>query len=186
MPDTPVWQEEFGQPSEQRPGCGFPVARRLALFPAGPGLFTQRRSAPLLTHALAHVQHVHPALAPGDVLVADRGVCSSAPIAMLVQRGVQAVCRIGSRPMVDFTPHRPLVMPATRRSAAIQGRPRSRGISAFSPDDPLVAWCKPRTCPPWLSPDALEALPPSLVVRELRDDVTRRGFRSRQMTLVTT
>lgn len=186
MPDTPGWQEECGQPSAQRPGCGFPVARRLALFPAGPGLFTQRRSAPLLTHALAHVQHVHPALARGDVLVADRGVCSSAPIAMLVQRGVQAVCRIGSRPMVDFTPHRPLVMPATRRSAAIKGRPRSRGISAFSTDDPRVAWCKPRTCPPWLSPDALEALPPSLVVRELRDDVTRRGFRSRQMTLVTT
>jgi hypothetical protein len=77
-------------------------------------------------------------------------------------------------------------MPATRRSAAITGRPRSRWISAFSTDDQLVEGFKPRTCPPWLRPDALEALPPSLVVRELRDDVTRRGFRSRQMTLVTT
>jgi Transposase DDE domain len=186
MPDTPVLQEEFGQPSEQRPGCGFPVARLLALFHAGTGLLTQLISAPLLTHDLAHVQHVHPALATGDVLVADRGLCSYAHIAMLVHRGVHAVFRIGSRQIVDFTPHRPFVMPATRRSAAIKGRPRSRWISAFSKDDHLVEWFKPRTCPPWLSPDALEALPPSLVVRELRYDVTRRGFRSRQITLVTT
>jgi hypothetical protein len=186
MPDTPGLQEEVGQPSEPRPGCGFPVARRLALFHAGTGLLTQLISAPLLTHDLAHVQNVHPALAPGDVLVADRGLCSYAHIAMLVQRGVHAVFRIGSRQIVDFTPHRPFVMPATRRSAAIKGRPRSRWISAFSTDDHLVEWFKPRTCPPWLSPDALEALPPSLVVRELRYDVTRRGFRSRQITLVTT
>jgi hypothetical protein len=120
MPDTPVWQAEFGQPAEQRPGCGFPVARLLALFHAGPGLFTQLISAPLLTHDLAQVQNVHPALAPGDVLVADRGLCSYAHIAMLVQRGMHAVFRIGSRQIVDFTPHRPFVMPAIRRSAAIK------------------------------------------------------------------
>src|SRR5262245_47071185 len=32
MPDTPALQQAFGQPSEQRPGCGFPVARLLGLF----------------------------------------------------------------------------------------------------------------------------------------------------------
>ena len=168
MPDTPVGPEECGQPSEPRPGCGFPVARLLARFHAGTGLFPQLLSAPLLTHDLAHGQHVHPAFAPGDVLVADRGLCSYAHIAMLVQRGVHAVFRIGSRQIVDFTPHRPFVMPATRRSAAIKGRPRARWISAFSTDDHRVEWFTPRTCPPWLSPDALEAWPPSLVVRELR------------------
>jgi hypothetical protein len=61
MPDTPVVQEEVGPPSEPRPGCGFPVARLVALFQAGPGLFTQLIRAPLLTHDLAHVQNVHPA-----------------------------------------------------------------------------------------------------------------------------
>jgi len=99
---------------------------------------------------------------------------------------MHAVFRVGSRQIVDFTPPRPFVMPATRRSAASTGLPRSRGISAFSTDDQRVEWCKPRTCPPWLSPDALEALPPSLVVRELRYDVTQRGFRSRQIPVVTT
>src|SRR3989475_9951501 len=148
MPDTPVLQEEFGQPSEQRPGCGFPVIRLLALFHAGTGLLTQLVSAPLLTHDLAQVQKVHPALAPGDVLVADRGLCSYAHIALLVQRGMHAVFRVGSRQIVDFTPHRPFVMPATRRSPASKGLPRSRWIRAFSTDDQLVEWCKPRTCPP--------------------------------------
>jgi hypothetical protein len=132
MPDTPGLQAEFGQSSDQRPGCGFPVARLLALFHAGTGLITQLVSAPLLTHNLAHVQKVHPALASGDVLVADRGLCSYAHIALLVELGMH-----------------------------------------------LVEWFKPRTWPPWLSPDALEALPPSLVVRELRYDVTHRVFRSR-------
>jgi len=99
---------------------------------------------------------------------------------------MRAVCRLSARQMVDVTPHRPLVMPATRRSAAIKGLPRSRWISAFSTDDQRVEWCKPRTYPPWLSPDALEALPPSLVGRELQSDVTQRGFRSRQITVVTT
>jgi hypothetical protein len=186
MPDTPVLQEEFGQPPEQRPGCGFPVARLLALFHAGTGLLTQLVSAPLLTHDLALVHKVHPALAPGDVLVADRGLCSYAHIALLVQQGMHAVFRVGARQIVDFTPHRPFVMPATRRSAAIKGVPRSRWLRAFSTDDQLVEWFKPRTCPPWLSPEALEALPPSLVLRELRYAVTQRGFRSRQVTVVTT
>ncbi len=99
---------------------------------------------------------------------------------------MHAVFRVGSRQMVDCTPHRPLVMPATRRSASINGRPRSRWISVFGKDDHRVEWFKPRTCPPGLSPDTLEALPPSLVVRELRYHVTQRGFRSRQITVVTT
>jgi hypothetical protein len=186
MPDTPVLQEAFAQPPEQRPGCGFPVARLLALFHAGTGLFTKLVRAPLLTHDLAQVQKVPPAFTPGDVLIADRGWCSYAHIALLIELGMHAVFRVGARQIVDCTPHRPFVMPATRRSAAIKGLPRSRWILALGQDDQRVAWFKPRTCPPWLRPDALEALPPSLVVRELRYQVHHRGFRSSQLTVVTT
>jgi hypothetical protein len=158
----------------------------LALFHAGTGLLTKLISAPLLTHELALVQKIHPALAPGDVLVTDRGLCSYAHIALRVQAGVQAVLRVSARQIVDFTPHRPFVLPATRRSAAIKGLPRSRWTTAFSTDDQLVAWFKPRICPPWLNPEALEALPASLVVRECRYQVHQRGFRSRQIIVVTT
>jgi hypothetical protein len=60
MPDTPALQEAFGQPTEPRPGCGFPVARLLGLFHAGTGVLLKLVVAPLLTHDLAQVQQVHP------------------------------------------------------------------------------------------------------------------------------
>jgi hypothetical protein len=60
MPDTPALQEAFGQSTEQRPGCGFPVARLLGLFHASTGGLLKRVVAPLLTHDLAQVQAVHP------------------------------------------------------------------------------------------------------------------------------
>jgi Transposase DDE domain len=186
MPDTPALQDEFGQSPEQQPGCGFPIAHLLALFHAGTGLLMKLVVGPLGTHDLGQVQQVHPALAPGDVLVADRGLCSYAHIALLVQAGMHAVLRVGSRQIVDFTPHRPFVMPATRRAPAIKGQPRSRWIMACGREDQLVEWFKPRTCPPWLSPAALAALPPSLRLRELRYHVSPRGFRTRQIVLVTT
>jgi hypothetical protein len=76
MPDTPALQDAFGQSTEQRPGCGFPVAHLLGLFHAGTGVLLTLVVAPLLTHDLAQVQQVHPMLTPGDVRVADRGLCS--------------------------------------------------------------------------------------------------------------
>jgi hypothetical protein len=60
MPDTPALQDAFGQPTEQQPGCGFPVARLLGLFHAGTGVLLKLVVAPLLTHDLARVQAVHP------------------------------------------------------------------------------------------------------------------------------
>jgi hypothetical protein len=50
MLDTLVLREEFKQPSNQCPRCGFPVARLLALFHACKGLITKLISASLLTH----------------------------------------------------------------------------------------------------------------------------------------
>jgi hypothetical protein len=186
MPDTPVLQEEFGQPGEQQPGCGFPVARLLALFHAGTGLLTQLVVSPLNTHELSRVQQIHPAMAPGDVLVTDRGLSSYAPIALLVQAGLHALMRVGARQIVDFTPHRPFVMPGTRRTPQIKGLPRSRWIMAHGQQDQRVEWFKPKTCPPWLDQETFEALPASLILRELRYQVSQPGFRSRLITLVTT
>jgi Transposase DDE domain len=186
MPDTPVLQKEFGQPGEQQPGCGFPVARLLTLFHAGTGLLTQLVVSPLNTHALSRVQKIHPALAAGDGLVADRGLSSYAHIALLVQAGVHALMRVGARQIVDFTPHRPFVMPGTRRTPAIKGLPRSLWILAYGQQDQRVEWFKPKPCPPWLDQETFAALPSSLVLREVRYQVSQCGFRSRQITLVTT
>ena len=135
-PETPVLQEACGPPPEHRPGCGFPVARLCALCHAGTGRCIPLVRAPLLTHALARGQKVPPPCAPGDVLVADRGLCASAHSARLVQHGMPAVCRVGARQIVACTPHRPLVMPAPRRSTARKGLPRSRWRRAVSTGRP--------------------------------------------------
>jgi hypothetical protein len=186
MPDTPALQEAFGQSTEQRLGCGFPVAHLLGLFHAGTGVLLKLVVAPLLTHDLARVQAVHPSLHPGDVLVADRGLCSYAHLALLVQAGVHAVLRVGARQIVDFTPGRPFVRPSVRRTSAVKGVPRSRWLKTLGVHDQLVAWLKPKTCPSWLAKETLAALPDSLVRREVRYHIGTPGFRTREITLVTT
>jgi hypothetical protein len=186
MPDTPALQAAFGQPTEQRPGCGFPVARLLGRFHAGTGVLLKLVVAPLLTHDLAQVQAVHPSLQEGDVLVADRGLCSYAHLALLVRAGVHAVLRVGARQIVDFTPGRPFVMPSVRRTPAVKGFPRSRWLKTLGVHDPLVTWFKPKTCPSWLARETLAAWPEAVVLREVRYCIGTPGFRSRQMTLVTT
>jgi hypothetical protein len=93
------------------------------------------------------------------VRVADRGLWSSAHLARLVQAGVQAVRRVGARPMVDCTPGRPLVRPSVRRTPAVTGLPRSRWLTARGIHDPRGVWLQPTTCPSWLTREALAALP---------------------------
>jgi Transposase DDE domain len=186
MPDTPALQDAFGQPNVQRPGCGFPVARLLGLFHAGTGVLLKLVVAPLLTHDLAQVQAVHPSLRPGDVLVGDRGLCSYAHLALLGQAGVHAVLRVWARQIVDFTPGRPFVRPSVRRTPAAKGVPRSRWLKTLGFHDQLVTWFKPKTRPSWLARETLAALPEALVLREVRYHLGRPGFRTRQITLVTT
>ena len=160
-PSPPALQAAFGQSTAQRPGCGVPVAHLLGLFHAGTGVLLKLVVAPLLPHDLAHVQAVPPALQAGDVLVAARGLCSSAHLALLVQAGVHAVLRVGARQIVDFTPGRPFVLPNVRRTPAVTGIPRSRWLKALGVHDHLVAWLKPKTCPSWLARETLAARPDS-------------------------
>jgi len=142
MPDTPVLQEAFGRPTVQQPGCGFPVARLLGLFHAGTGLLLKLIVAPLVTHDLAQVQAVHPSLQAGDVLVADRGLCSYAHLALLAQAGLHAVRRVGARQIIDFTSGRPFVRPSVRRTPAVKGIPRSRWLKAHGTGAAVPCQCQ--------------------------------------------
>ena len=188
MPDTPELQEEVGQPSGQRPGCGFPVAHLLALFHAGTGFVLEALAAPWHTHDMAEVATLHAALRPGDVLVGDRAFCSFAHLALLRQHDLHAVFRAHQRQIVDFTPSRPHTTP--KPPAAQKGLPRSRWLRQLGGTDQLVEWVKPvrlPTHPPeWLTPEVFAALPAVLCVRERRYRVPHAGFRTQTVPLVTT
>lgn len=186
MPDTPELQDYFGQPSGQRAGCGFPTAHWLAMMHAGTGMITKMLTAPLRTHDLAKTAELHPELQAGDVLVGDRGFCSFAHFALLLQRGVQGVFRIHQRMRVDFTPGRPHVVPGQGANRGKKGLPRSRWIKQLGINDQIVEWLKPVNCPAWMSAEQFAALPASIEIRELRYTITERGFRVKTITLATT
>lgn len=186
MPDKPVLQKEFGQHTGQKPGCGFPVAHFLALMHAGTGMVTKVLTAPMRTHDISGMLELHPELREGDVLAGDRGFCSFAHLALLLGRGVQAVFRIHQRQIVDFTEGRPYVIPRRGSNRGKKGLPRSRWIKAFGFHDQLVEWFKPIECPAWMSAEQFASLPDSLTLRELRYHVACKGFRTKEITLVTT
>jgi hypothetical protein len=184
MPDVAALQAYFGQPGNQAKGCGFPVAHILALFHAGTGLLLEVAAAPLRSHDMAGVGGILPLLKAGDVLVADRGFCSFAHLAMLMGKGVHAVFRLHQKQIVDFTPGRAHARPGQKR--APKGMPRSRWIQALGLSDQVVEYYKPARGPGWLDAAAYLALPESFLVRELRYRIEAPGFRTREVTLVTT
>jgi hypothetical protein len=76
MPDEPELQRHFGQPGGQRKGCGFPVAKWLALFDLTTGMLLRSATAPLRTHEMSRSSAISRELEPGDVVLGDRGFCS--------------------------------------------------------------------------------------------------------------
>ena len=182
MPDTAELQQHFGQPGNQRPGCGFPVAHLMVLFHAGTGLLREILTSPLRTHDLSQAAHLHPALQPGDIALGDRGFCSYAHLAWLSLKGVFGVFRIHQRKKVEFQPCEPSAhQAATARHGRLPG-----WLYRLGARDHVVEWVKPEKPPEWMSAATYAELPGQLVVRELRYPVERPGFRTKEVTLVTT
>lgn len=94
MVDAAPLRKHFGQPSGQKLGCDFPVAKIQALFHAKTGLLLAVTAAPLRTHEMSQVDTVHTMIQPGDVLVADRGLSSHVHLALLLTRDAHGVFRV--------------------------------------------------------------------------------------------
>jgi hypothetical protein len=188
MPDTPELQAAFGQSGAQAPGCGFPVAHLMTLFHASTGCLLRIATAPLRTHDMAQAQRVHDALRPGDVVVADRGFCSYAHLALLQNLGVFAVFRSHQKTIVNFRRGRAHDGPNALRKKGRRatGQPHSRWLKWLGACDQLVESLKPKQRPKWMTSEAYAQLPDSIQLRELRYRITQRGYRVREVTLVTT
>ena len=199
-PDTPSSQKAFGQPRGQKPGCGFPVPKVLGLFDAFSGLMLQSMAFPLYTHEQSKVWLLHSLLGVGDLLVGDRGFCSFAHLAMLSARGVAGLFRMHQKQIVDFRPHRKHRRKNVKKGQEFQknhkGRsgnknkrkplPYSRFVERLGRHDQIVQWFKPASRPKWMSAQQYAQLPESLLVRELRFVLRRKGQRTLCVTIATT
>lgn len=182
MADRPELQEAFGQPGNQKKGCGFPVAHFLALFNADTGFLQRVIPSPLRTHDMANAADMHPEMREGDILVADRGFASFAHLALISQRKLHAVFRGHQRQIVNFRPGRKHKT-TTKRS---KGLPTSHWLKRLGKHDQLVEYIKPKTKPVWMNQNDYDALPETLVVRELRFKIPEPSCRTKVITVVTT
>ena len=193
MPDTPELREAFGMPSGQAKGCGFPVAHLLVLFSAGTGLLRSRAVAgsarldawagPLRTGDVAQAPEAAGHLLPSDVLVGDDSFSSYAHLALLCRDKLHGLFPAHHKRIVSFRPRR-RHCPEGKKAAA--GMPRSRWVKSLGKDDQLVEYFKPRQTPRWMSQAEYDALPDSIVVRELRRRVRGPAGNRVTLTMVTT
>jgi hypothetical protein len=181
MADETVLQKFFGQPGNQKPGCGFPVAHLLALFHAGAGFLQRTVIAPMRTHDMADASKMIPELDEGDVLVADRGFASYVHLALILQGKRHAVFRCHQKQIVDFRIYRK----HRTSNKGPAGLPTSRWLKRLGKRDQLVEYQKPKSKPEWISAEELAALPETIIVRELRFTITNHG-RTKTVTIVTT
>jgi hypothetical protein len=184
MPDTPELQAAFGQPGNQQPGCGFPVAKWLALFDVATGMLLRSATAPLRSHEMSRCAAISDDLEPGDVVMGDRGFSSYAHLAILAGRGLHGLFRLHQRRAVDAPPTGPRA--GAREFDSPAGLAGSRWAPARGESDQVVVWQKPKIKPMWMSEEEYAALPAELTVRVVRYRVESPGFRVGEVTVVTT
>ena len=183
MSDTPELRKAFGMPSGQKKGCGFPVAHLLVLFSASTGMLLDAWASPLRTGDLAETPEAHLHLDEGDIVIGDDTFSGYAHLALLKKQGLHGLFPVHHRRIVDFRKNRPHCGDGKK---AIAGMPTSRWIKSLGKEDQLVEYFKTSQKPQWIARDQWDALPASIIVRELRRTVTRPGLGKITITLVTT
>ncbi len=78
MPDTVENQKEYPQPSTQKSGCGFPIAKIGVIFSLVTGAAVALCIDVLNTHDIKLARNLYSFLKPNDVLVGDRAFCAYA------------------------------------------------------------------------------------------------------------
>lgn len=165
MPDTAENQAEYPQLESQLPGCAFPIARIVVVLSLAVGTVLEAAIGQYQgkqTGENSMFRSLHDGLDKGDLVLADRYFSGWFDVALLVERGVDAVVRKHQLRATDF------------RTGLRLGH-----------DDHLVFWNKPKR-PEWMTRQTYESLPEFLMLREVRVPVRQRGFRTKSLLVVTT
>jgi hypothetical protein len=163
LEDTPDNQEAFPQQSVQKPGCGFPIMRLVALFSLATGMITAWATGNWFTSEITLFQLLWEHLCAGDILLGDRGFGCWATLAQCRMLGIEGVFRLHGGRNADWR----------------KGKRLSR-------DERLVQWVKPVLRPRYLSAEQWAQFPPMLELRLVRCRMSVPGFRTQKVILVTT
>ena len=147
MPDTEENRARYPQPSGQKAGLGFPIARLVALVSLGCGAVLNWAMGPYKgkqTGEDALFRLLYGSLVKGDIVLADRYHCGYFTVAMLYLKGVDVLTRQHARRVTDF-----------RRGKRLGKR------------DHLVVWERPAR-PEWMEQELYAQIPEELVVREAK------------------
>jgi hypothetical protein len=162
LPDTPDNQKRYPQPSEQAPGCGFPVLKFLLLFSLNSGSVLNVVMDNLHNHDLRLLRRLQGELKKGDILLGDHAYGEYTTLAFWPKQGVDVVARLHQKRKVDF-----------------------RKARRLAKNDALFVWTKGCQQSNVLSVREWAQLPDSITVRIIRFTAAIRGHRSRRITLVT-
>jgi hypothetical protein len=163
MSDTPENQAEYPQHSNQKPGCGFPMAKMVVLFSLLTGAVVSAGIASLAVSEIVMSRLIYGNLVPDDVVLADRAYGNYVDLVLVKQQGADAVFRKNYLRKTDFR------------------RGKKLGIG-----DHKVTWNKPRQCPNHMTTEEFEALPSSFIVREVCLRIKHCGLRDERIIVVTT
>ena len=163
LADTAANQKRYPQPSTQKRGCGFPLLKFVVLMSLTSGAVLNVLTGNLHDHDLRLLRALWEQLKRGDILLGDRAYGEFTTLAGLIPFGVDVVARLHHRRKVDF-----------------------RKAQRLGKNDGLLVWAKPGQQSDLLSKAEWGLLPAEITVRIIRFTTTIRGFRGRQLTLVTT
>ena len=165
MPDTVANQAEYPQTNRSKPGVGFPIARIGVISSLACGAilnFGICSYAGKGTGEVSLLRRLWNVLQRGDVLLADSLMCNWRNIFEATEYGVHVVTRINK---------------ALRKADFRKGK-------RLGKDDHIVRWPKPHIRD--VGRKAQRAMPRYVTVREVRIQVEQAGFRSKEITIVTT
>lgn len=163
MSDTKQNQAVYPQHSNQAPGCGFPIAKIVVMFSLATGAVMEVLIAAFNTSEVVLARQLYHHLLPGEVLLADRAFGTYVDLMLVQAQQADAVFRKHQSRKSDFR------------------RGKKLGIG-----DHLVTWHKPKRCPNGMKTEAFAALPDSVQVREVHLLIQQKGFRTKEIILVTT
>lgn len=167
IPETPANCDQYPLQAGQAAGASYPVVRVLVVFSLAVGTVLEAALRPYQGKGTGETGMLRelagsPMLSQGDILLGDRYFAGYYDIAYWLARGVDVVSRLPKSRSVDF-----------------------RKVTRLGRDDGLINWDKTQR-PDWLSRDQADAMPEVLTLRAVRVRITRRGFRTRVVIVITT